>query len=97
MIRVLSLALLIWPLGLPARQLPNASIASTEQGAVALESLAGVVRALDPDVVALGPTLQFTIDGIAIMNVADMLPLTGCERWYLSQARRGWVRKICGA
>ena len=52
-----------------------------------LARLASIVTAIDPDVIAQGPTLQFSIEGIPVMIVADaganrmraMVPIASAE------------------
>ena len=75
MIRALTLALALFPISLLAQQAvpvePEIEIEIEAEGAMTLERLAGIVKAVDADVVAQGPTLQFAIDGIPVMIVAD--------------------------
>lgn len=85
MIRMLILAALFLPATLYAQEAtPDAA---PSQGPMTLERLAGIVQAIDADVIAQGPTLQFTIDGIPVMIVADaaadrlraMVPIASAE------------------
>ena len=77
MIRALVFAASLLPAFAQAQQttpdlVPDApTLEVPEQGPMTLERLAGIVRAIDADVVAQGPTLQFSIEGIPVMIVAD--------------------------
>lgn len=88
MIRALIFAAMLSPVVLNAQQVaPDAPVQSPTQGPMTLERLAGIIQAIDADVVAQGPTLQFTIDGIPVMIVADaaadrmraMVPIASAE------------------
>lgn len=71
----------------PSADVPQAPAEKPAQGPMTLERLAQIVRAIDPEVVPQGPTLQFTIDGIPVMIVADaaadrmraMVPIASAE------------------
>ncbi len=78
MIRVLTctLALLICPLSLAAQQTLPApadppAAGQAAEGPMTLERLAGIVQAIDEGAIAQGPTLQFAIDDIPVMIIAD--------------------------
>ncbi len=90
MIRPLTLALLLAATPLIAQQTPDliAPPASEQiEGPMTLERMAQIVQALDPEVIANGPTLQFNIDDIPVMIVADatadrmraMVPIASAE------------------
>ncbi len=75
MFRALIFALMSCPLTLMAQQLPPVEVEpqleQEAEGPMTLARLAGIVQALDADVIAQGPTLQFSIEGIPVMIVAD--------------------------
>ncbi|MEP1765414.1 MAG: hypothetical protein ABJJ53_01985 [Sulfitobacter sp.] len=75
MIRTLIAALMLSPVALAAQDAapttPTAPIEEPVEGPMTLGRLAGIVRALDPEVVAQGPTLRFSIADIPVMIVAD--------------------------
>ncbi|WP_299412204.1 hypothetical protein [uncultured Sulfitobacter sp.] len=90
MFRALTLALMLCPLPLLAQQavpVPDLAEPQVAEPPMTLERLAGIITALDADVVAQGPTLQFNIDGIPVMIVADagadrmraMVPIASAE------------------
>jgi hypothetical protein len=90
MIRPLTLVLLLAATPLVAQQTPDpVAPPAPEQveGPMTLERMAQIVQALDPDVIANGPTLQFNIDAIPVMIVADaaadrmraMVPIASAE------------------
>lgn len=93
MIRTIVFAAMLLPAALHAQQTtPDAptdtpSVEAPVQGPMTLERLAGIVSAIDPDVVSQGPTLQFNIDDIPVMIVADaaadrmraMVPIASAE------------------
>ncbi|QUJ75402.1 hypothetical protein KDD17_10460 [Sulfitobacter albidus] len=91
-LRALSLALALTPVALWAQEadptpqpdpLPEAQI----EGPMTLERMALIIQTIDADVRAQGPTLQFTLDGIPVMIVADaaadrmraMVPIASAE------------------
>lgn len=81
MIRALSFALTVCAAPLFAQEAP------APEGPMTLERLAGIVTAIDAEVVANGPTLRFHLDGIPVMVVADagadrmraMVPIASAE------------------
>lgn len=91
MIRALTLALMLCPVSLLAQQavppLPDPQVEADAEGPMTLERLAGIVKAIDADVIAQGPTLQFSINDIPVMIVADaaadrmraMVPIASAE------------------
>lgn len=88
MIRAAILALMLCPAVLTAQETaPVAPIERPAEGPMTLERLAGIVQAIDADVVAQGLTLQFTIEDIPVMIVADaaadrmraMVPIASAE------------------
>jgi hypothetical protein len=66
MLRALFLALILLP-GLALSQ----ENAAPPEPPMTLERMAGIVLALDPDVVARGPLLEFTLDSIPVIVIAD--------------------------
>ena len=76
MIRALTFALMLCPMSLTAQQAvpvePELQLEIEAEGPMTLERLAGIVQAIDGDVIAQGPTLQFSIDGIPVIIVADV-------------------------
>jgi hypothetical protein len=91
MIRALTLALTLCPVLSMAQQatptVPDVQIEVETEGPMTLARLAGIVKAIDADVVAQGPTLQFSIDDIPVIIVADaaadrmraMIPIASAE------------------
>ena len=92
MIRTLICAALLLPTALTAQETtPDAPAApqveAPSEGPMTLARLASIVQAIDADVVAQGPTLQFSIDDIPVMIVADatadrmraMVPIASAE------------------
>lgn len=73
MIRPLIFAALLLPAALHAQQsTPDTPLIEAPlQGPMTLERLADIVSAIDPDMIAQGPTLQFSIADIPVMIVAD--------------------------
>lgn len=99
MIRCLTLAALLFPMSLaaqdttetvpkepPVAEAPEAVTPEVE-GPMTMERLAAIVQAVDPDVVARGPTLEFTLDDVPVIVIADaradrmraMVPIASVE------------------
>lgn len=82
MIRALTLALMLSAAPALAQE-----TAKPPEGPMTLERLAAIVEVIDADVVASGPTLQFTIQDIPVMIIADaaadrmraMVPIASAE------------------
>lgn len=76
MIRTAIFAAMMLPMPLSAQQTTPeapqpAPLEVPAQGPMTLERMAGIISAIDADVIAQGPTLQFTIEDIPVMIVAD--------------------------
>lgn len=72
MIRTVLCAALLLPTAPYAQETtPAPPVEVPAEGPMTLERLAQIVTAIDADVVAQGPTLQFSIEGIPVMVVAD--------------------------
>ncbi|MGB3245598.1 MAG: hypothetical protein WBB25_13770 [Sulfitobacter sp.] len=94
MIRALCLCLALSPLTAFAQDntVPLAPPAPRAEGPMTVERLAEIVMALDPDVVVRGPALEFTLEDIPVIVIADpradrmraMVPIASAEG--LSQA-----------
>ncbi len=71
-------------------------IAQPAEGPMTLERLAAIVEVIDADVIAQGPTLQFTIQDIPVMIIADatndrmraMVPIASAEGLTLQDLSR---------
>jgi len=89
MIRALTIALALLPLGLHAQNPPVTPIVPPPviEPAMTLARLAAIVESIDPDVVAQGPALEFTLEGIPVIIIADpradrmraMVPIASVE------------------
>jgi hypothetical protein len=85
MIRSLTVALMLAAAPVQAQELPE--VLQQTEGPMTLSRMADIVAAIDADVVANGPTLQFTIEDIPVMIVADaaadrmraMVPIASAE------------------
>lgn len=83
---ILPFVLFSWACVANAQSLPLPQ-PPTEEPAMTLQRLAQIVQALDPDVVARGPALEFTLDDIPIIVIADagadrmraMVPIASAE------------------
>ncbi|MFC6587126.1 hypothetical protein ACFQDZ_07775 [Sulfitobacter pacificus] len=83
---ILPFVLFSWACVVNAQSLPLPQ-PPTEEPAMTLQRLAQIVQALDPDVVARGPALEFTLDDIPIIVIADagadrmraMVPIASAE------------------
>lgn len=83
---LLPLVLVGWGAMAGAQQAPQAEAPAPEPP-MTLERLAQIVKALDPDVVARGPALEFTLDDIPVIVIADasadrmraMVPIASVE------------------
>lgn len=72
MIRTVLCAALLLPTATYAQEAaPAPPVVAPAEGPMTLERLAQIVTAIDADVIAQGPTLQFSIEGIPVMVVAD--------------------------
>jgi hypothetical protein len=88
-LRALTIASMLFPFTLSAQEAmpPKGEAVAPIEGPMTLERLAGIVQALDAGVVARGPTLQFSIDDIPVMIIADaandrmraMVPIANAE------------------
>ncbi len=66
---------------------PEAPLAAVPEAPMTMARLAAIVQRLDPDVVARGPAMEFTLDGIPVIVVADaradrmraMVPIASAE------------------
>ena len=74
---VLAIAILL-PLSLPAQEAVKPEAEAAPQSAAPLSEppmtiarLGEIVQALDPEVIAQGPSLQFTLDDIPVIVIAD--------------------------
>ena len=73
MIRPLCFALALMPVLAIAQETPTpqAPVAPELEAPMTLGRLAEIIQALDPDVIARGPALEFTLDGIPVILIAD--------------------------
>jgi len=86
MIRALCFALVLTPMAAFAQD-PAAPEEPPLEAPMTMARLGDIVQALDPDVIARGPTLEFTLDGIPVIVVADaqadrmraMVPIASAE------------------
>lgn len=78
--------LLCWTAAASAQSVPPSQSPASAPG-MTLQRLAQIVQALDPEVIARGPALEFTLDDIPIIVIADqradrmraMVPIAGVE------------------
>ena len=92
---ILPFVLFSWACVVNAQSLPLPQ-PPTEEPAMTLQRLAQIVQALDPDVAARGPALEFTLDDIPIIVIADagadrmraMVPIASAEGLTESDLRR---------
>lgn len=72
---------------LPVPEVPDAPLAQSSEPPMTISRLAEIVQALDPDVVARGPALEFTLEDIPVIVIADaradrmraMVPIASVE------------------
>ena len=78
----MALVMTLWATGLSAQE-----DQSTTEPPMTLERLAAIVQSLDPDVVVRGPALEFTLEDIPVIVIADaradrmraMVPIASAE------------------
>ncbi|WP_386625480.1 hypothetical protein [Sulfitobacter geojensis] len=83
---ILTFVILGWA-GIAAAQTAAPGPAPSGEPAMTLQRLAQIVQALDPDVIARGPALEFTLDDIPVIVIADqradrmraMVPIASVE------------------
>lgn len=76
---LISLLSIVWVTGVGAQQIvpdetvPNQAppVVQDEVPRMTIAGLARIVQAVDPDVIARGPVLEFTLDDIPILVIAD--------------------------
>jgi len=81
-LRWMALVMALWATALPAQE----DQAATEPP-MTLERLAAIVQSLDPDVAVRGPALEFTLEDIPVIVIADaaadrmraMVPIASAE------------------
>ncbi|AXI48753.1 hypothetical protein C1J03_05165 [Sulfitobacter sp. SK012] len=85
-----TLAMTVWSATAMAQDTqvaPDAVPEIAQEPRMTLQRLAGIVQAIDPDVIARGPSLEFTLDGIPVIIIADatadrmraMVPIASSE------------------
>jgi len=83
---ILTFVIVGWA-GIAAAQTAAPGQAPSGEPAMTLQRLAQIVQALDPDVIARGPALEFTLDDIPVIVIADqradrmraMVPIASVE------------------
>lgn len=71
----------------PGEVVPEVEVAPTVEGPMTMARLAEIVQALDPDARAQGPAIEFTLDDIPVIVIADpradrmraMVPIASAE------------------